>query len=101
MLNSGSSSWITRLRQLKQPVYKSFVIAHGKQLLCAHEAALKFAKVDEQGEYVRHPEGGLEWDEMKWDHWFCRRLLGELGEATVGSRRACPRPPCGPAGSSP
>ena len=78
--------FITRLRELKVPVYKETVQHYAMRLLGPHEASLNFARIGEDGEYVRaDPEvGGLEWDGVKLDHWYYRRFLGDRPKLTTG-----------------
>ena len=68
--------FISKLRSLKVPVFKSTVIDYAKRLLSGTEASLAFAKVVD-GKYVMHPVAGVEWDEYKLHNWFHRRFIGD------------------------
>ena len=72
--------FITRLRELRVPVYKHTVLNYAMRLIEGHEASLNFALIGQDGHYVRNtdPEiGGFQWDMIKWDHWYYRRFLGD------------------------
>ena len=77
--------FISKLRELKQPVYKATVQDYAMRLISPHEAALNFALVGDDGEYVRNEElGGFQWDTYKLDHWYYRRFLGDHPELSTG-----------------
>lgn len=77
--------FVSKLRELKQPVYKATVQDYAMRLIGPHEAALNFALVGDDGEYVRNEElGGFQWDMYKLDHWYYRRFLGDHPELSTG-----------------
>ena len=77
--------FIAKLRQCKAAVYKWTVMDYAMRLISKHEAALNFARVDADGNFVRNEElGGFEWDMCKLDHWYYRRFLGDHPELSTG-----------------
>ena len=76
--------FITRLRELKVPVYKDTVLGYAMGLLETHVARLNFAKVDTNGEYI-YQEGCLVWDKMKLSNWYHRRLIGDRPDLFTGA----------------
>jgi len=77
--------FIKKLRQCKAAVYKWTAMDYAMRLISKHEAALNFARVDADGNFVRNEElGGFEWDMCKLDHWYYRRFLGDHPELSTG-----------------
>ena len=77
--------FIAKLRQCKAAVYKWTVMDYAMRLISKHEAALNFARVDADGNFVQNEElGGFEWDMCKLDHWYYRRFLGDHPELSTG-----------------
>jgi hypothetical protein len=77
--------YISKLRQLKVQVYKPTVLYYAMGLIGPTEFALGFARIGDDGEYVRAEAGGFEWDTDKLDHWYYRRFLGDHPELTTGA----------------
>jgi hypothetical protein len=72
--------FISKLRSLKCPVFKSWVIDYGMCCLEGTEASLNFAMTDANGDYVPSEHGGFKWDMDKLDSWFYRRFIGDRKE---------------------
>ena len=64
-------------------------MGYAMRLISRHEAALNFARVDADGNFVRNEElGGFEWDMCKLDNWYYRRFLGDHPELSTGDPEA-------------
>jgi hypothetical protein len=68
--------YVSMLRINNHQVYKSTVLHYGMKLLEGTAASLAFA-LKQNGKYVPHPAGGVEWDMQKLDMWFYRRFMGD------------------------
>lgn len=79
-----------QLRRLRVRVTKDTVLDYVMRLLGPHEASLNFARVGDDGEYVKNPElGGFEWDIDKLNHWYYRRFLGDHPQLSTGEACLC------------
>ena len=90
-----------KLRSHRLPVYKSLLIYHAKAAIAGTRAALNFARIGADGEYLLSEDNELSWDDVKWDNWVYRRFIGDRRAVRMLLILEPPlQPPCGRAGAA-